>query len=325
MKMHEMIWATFFYLGTNMWRDKDAPAHVDDKYFPPVSGTIWCDEMHFDVEMFHKITEQLPAMGINTLLLDVGDGVRYDSHPEIGIRGAMTPDELRAEVRRLRALGIEPVPKLNFSAGHDAWLGEYQKMLSTDVYRNVIGDLIHELCDIFEKPKYFHLGMDEETMPAQEKYGYSVVRAKPLWWRDFYHMVDACEKENARPWIWADCIWHHPEEFAAKMPKSVLQSNWHYWALKGEDATKGQNGWGFKTFFDLDRLGFDQVPCTSTCSCQGITRQVMSELSKADLKSIVGFMSVPWAVTIPSEYYYIMNDIYRLSCARAEFGHCFER
>ena len=79
--MHEMIWATFFYLGTNMWRDKDAPARVDDKYFPPVTGTIWCDDMHFDVEMFHKITEQLPAMGINTLLLDVGDGVRYDSHP----------------------------------------------------------------------------------------------------------------------------------------------------------------------------------------------------------------------------------------------------
>ena len=305
MKAHEMMWAALLHIGVNMWRDKDSPSHPDDKF----GGSFWHDELHFDLDTFHKITEQLPGMGINTLVLDVGDAMRYDSHPEIGVRGAMTPDELRTEVRRLRALGIEPVPKLNFSACHDAWLGQYERMLSTDIYRGVVADLI--------------LGMDEETAAQQEKNGYSVVRAQPLWWRDFYHMVDACEKENARPWIWSDCLWHHPDEFAAKMPKSVLQSNWHYWALKGEDCTKGQNGWGFKTFFDLDRLGFDQVPCTSTCSCEGITGQIMNELSQADLKSIVGFMTAPWHFTVPEDYYYLMNDVFRLTNAKAKYADRF--
>ena len=149
MKEHEMIWSTLLHVGTNMWRDKDAPVLPDDKYLPPVTGTRWCDEAHFDLDVFHKIVAHLPEFGINTLLLDIGDGVQYDSHPEIGVKGALTPDELRAEVRALRALGIEPVPKLNFSAGHDAWLGEYERMLSTDIYRTVVGDLIHEICDIF--------------------------------------------------------------------------------------------------------------------------------------------------------------------------------
>ena len=153
MKEHEMIWSTLLHIGTNMWRDKDAPPQENDKYLPPVTGTIWCDEAHFDLDVFHKIVEHLPEFGINTLLLDVGDGMRYDSHPEIGVKGALTPDELRREVRALRAMGIEPVPKLNFSAGHDAWLGQYERMLTTDIYREVVGDLIHEICEVFEKPK----------------------------------------------------------------------------------------------------------------------------------------------------------------------------
>ena len=320
MKSHEMIWGALFHIGTNMWRDKDAPSHPDDRF----GAAFWHDHLHFDLDTFHRITEQLPEMEINTLVLDIGDAIRYDSHPEIGVNGALTPDALRAEVRRLRALGIDPVPKLNFSACHDAWLGEYEKMLSTDVYRKVVADLIHEICEIFEKPKYFHLGMDEETAPAQAPYGYSVVRAQPLWWRDFYHMVDVCEKENTRPWVWSDSFWHHPDEFAKKMPKSVLQSNWHYWALKGEDCTKGQSGSCFRTFFELDRLGFDQVPCTSTCACQGITGQVMNELSQANLGSIVGFMTAPWYFTVPEDYYYLMNDVFRLKNAKKKYEDRFQ-
>ena len=324
MKNHEMIWATLLHVGTNMWRDKDAPPLPDDKYLPPVTGTRWCDEAHFDLDVFHKITAKLPELGINTLLLDIGDGVRYDSHPEIGVKGALTHDELRAEVRALRALGIEPVPKLNFSAGHDAWLGEYERMLSTDIYRTVVGDLIHEICDIFEKPKYLHLGMDEERPENQGAYGYSVVRAQPLWWRDFHHMVACCEKENARPWIWSDCLWHHPEEFAAKMPKSVLQSNWHYWPLAGEDGTKGQRGYGYRAYFDLDRLGYDQVPTTTTWNFTGNTRQIVSQLAAAKMKSVVGFMTAPWMMTLPTEYYDILGDVARLGFARQQYGDCFD-
>ncbi len=324
MKNNEMIWATLLHIGTNMWRDKDAPPLPDDKYFPPVTGTMWCPKAECDLEVLHKITEKLPELGVNTVILDIGDGVHYDSHPEIGIPGALTPDELRDEVRRLRSLGLEPVPKLNFASSHDAWLGEYERMLSTKVYRDVISDLIHEICEIFEKPKYFHLGMDEEAASNQAAYGYSVIRSEPIWFQDFYHMVACCERENARPWIWSDYYWHHKEAFAKMMPKSVLQSNWHYWGLSGENGENGKHAFSYRAFFDLEELGYDQVPTTSTCYDAGNTRQVISQLAAAKMKNIHGFMTAPWMMTLPVHYYDILGDIARLGFARREFGDCFE-
>ena len=324
MKDHEMIWATLLHLGTNMWRDKDAPPLYDDRFFAPATGTIWSDDLQFDLDVFHKVTEKLPELGINTVMIDVGDGMRYDSHPEIGVNGALTPDELRGEVRRLRALGLEPVPKLNFSAGHDAWMGQYERMLSTDIYRTVVGDLIHEICDVFEKPKYLHLGMDEERAENQGAYGYSVIRASECWWRDFYHMVDCCEKENARPWIWSDRFWHHPDDFAKNMPKTVLQSNWHYWKLMGEGGFGGPNGKSFRAFYELEELGFEQVPTTTTWSHIDNTRQVMATLAESKMKNIVGFMTAPWMLTLPQDYYDILGDVARLGFARKKYGNCFE-
>ena len=325
MKNNEMLWSCLLHLGTNMWRDKEAPPLVDDKYFRPnATGTMWNDNAYFDVDVFHRITEKLPELGINTVLIDIGDGIRYDSHPEIGVNGAMTPDELRNEVRRLRALGLEPVPKLNFASSHDAWLGEYERMLSTKTYYNVISDLIHEVSEIFEKPKYFHLGMDEEAAENQAAYGYSVIRAEPVWFRDFYHMVACCERENARPWIWSDYYWHHKEAFKKMMPKSVLQSNWHYWALSGENGEKGVHAFSYRAFFDLEELGYDQVPTTTTWSTAGNTYQVVSQLAAHKMKNIHGFMTAPWMMTDEVSYYDILGDIARLGFARREFGDCFE-
>ena len=63
----------------------------------------------------------------------------------------------------LRALGIEPLPKLNFSTCHDAWLGPYSRMVSTPAYYDVCRDLIDEVAELFGGPRFFHLGMDEET------------------------------------------------------------------------------------------------------------------------------------------------------------------
>ena len=320
----EKIWASLLHIGTNMWRDKDAPPLVDDKYITHPSGTLWEDEMQFDREVFDRVTDELPSLGFNTVVLDIGDGVRYDSHPEIGVKGALTPDELRELVRQVRAKGLNPVPKLNFSAGHDAWLGEYERMLTTDIYRQVIGDLIHEICDIFEKPTHLHLGMDEETAMNQAAYGHVVVRAEEHWWKDFYHMVDCCEKDNMRPWIWSDCYWHRPESFAKKMPKSVLQSNWHYWALKGEKGDEGQQSQCFRAFFGLEELGYDQVPTTTIWSHAGNSEQVVKALSDAKMKNIKGFMTASWVLTHRKNYHYILADAALLGYAKELYGDTFE-
>ena len=41
---------------------------------------------------------------------------------------------MRKELDRMRALGLEPLPKLNFSTCHDAWLKDYHRMISTPQY-----------------------------------------------------------------------------------------------------------------------------------------------------------------------------------------------
>ena len=320
---HDLIWASLLHLGTNMWRDKEAPFQPDDIHRVSTTMAYWHDEAMFDRDVFRRICEKLPEVGVNTVMIDIGDGICYDSHPEIGVKGAMTPDELRDEVRRLRTMGLEPVPKLNFSAAHDAWLGQYAKMLSTDIYRKVAADLIHEVSEIFEGPKYIHLGMDEETFSHQAAYGFSVVRSEACWWEDFYHLIACCEKENARPWIWSDYYWHHKDIFVKKMPKTVLQSNWHYYPLKGKDGELGQNAVGYRTFFDLEEFGYDQVPTTTTWNFVGNTEQVISHLAAAGMKKISGFMTAAWMSTKEVSYYGILADAARLGYARKLYGDKF--
>ena len=45
------------------------------------------------------------------------------------MKGSWEPDRFREELRRLRGLGIEPIPKLNFSGCHDLWLKDYSRIL----------------------------------------------------------------------------------------------------------------------------------------------------------------------------------------------------
>ena len=52
----------------------------------------------------------------------------YDSHPEIAVKNAWTPQRLRKEFQRLRDAGLEPIPKLNFSAGHDKPVATYVEL-----------------------------------------------------------------------------------------------------------------------------------------------------------------------------------------------------
>ena len=106
--------------------------------------------------------------------------MKYESHPELAVNGSWSREALEKEIAYAKSLGIELIPKLNFSACHDIWLGEYSRMLSTRVYYQVCADLIAEVCDIF-KPRFFHLGMDEETEEHQRNYDYCVIRNHDLW------------------------------------------------------------------------------------------------------------------------------------------------
>ncbi len=274
-----LLWGSFFHLGYNTYLDRDDPDWFARTKNPHLSAQRF---LRFDVNLWNDLVGVMAEADLNMVVIGLGEGVKYDSHPEIAADDAWTVQELRAELARLRRLGIEPIPKLNFSTAHDAWLGPYARCVSTDLYYAVCRDLIAEVIDIFDQPRFFHLGMDEETMTHQQYYNYVVIRQFELYWHDFNFLVGEVEKAGVRPWVWSDYIWDHPVEFRQRMSKSIIQSNWYYDANfdldidqaesprsrrthgKLAEPSDGRYATPLNAFIELEHLGFDQIPTGST-------------------------------------------------------------
>ena len=296
--MQKKIWAYLIHLSKNMWGDPGC-THRYSRF----SDTLDTDE-----EVWRQVIDFLPSQGIYTVVIDVGDGIQYESHPEISVKGAWSKDKMKRELDHIRSLGMTPIPKLNFSAGHDAWLREYSRMLSTPIYYKVCEDLIREVAEVFDYPEYFHLGMDEEDQKHQRHWTYVVIRQNDLWWDDLYRLFDVCDKVGSRPWVWAGLCWHKPEEYLAKMPKSVLQSNWKYEQIK-QSPNGTFEGIQMETYLKLDKAGFDQVLTSSALRFTKNTYETM-QFSKEYLspEHVAGHMTSPWFSTIPRMRYGLLHD-----------------
>lgn len=60
-------------------------------------------ELEFDEEMWDWILEQAPKKGFNHILLDVGDGIQYHSHPKISTKNAWSHARVHREIARCKA------------------------------------------------------------------------------------------------------------------------------------------------------------------------------------------------------------------------------
>ena len=287
------IWAYLVHLSFNFWSDVDCTKKENtQKGFYGDPDPIYKPYLRFDTKLWNEMLKGMVEAGINMVLIDVGDGVKWDSHPEIAVKKAWSTDRLKRELAKMRKMGLEPIPKLNFSTCHDAWLGPYSRCVSSDTYYAVCRDLIAETIDLFDKPRFFHLGMDEETWQLQVEFDYAVVRQHDLWWHDFYYLVDQVEKGGSRAWIWSDYLWIHPEVFLKKMPKSVLQSNWHYYTIFKKSKT-----W-VKAYHTLEEHGYDQIPTGSNWSdprnFDMTVKYCRKHIAPERLK---GFLMTTWAIT----------------------------
>ncbi len=286
----EKLWSILLHFGTNMWNEEGNVRFRENEPDAVASSTL-----RFSRPLLREIAEHGRRVGMNAIILDIGEGLRYETHPELAVNGSWSRDEMEAELVYLRDLGYEVIPKLNFSACHDIWLGEYSRMLSTSIYYKVCADLIGEVCDIF-KPKYFHLGMDEEVATHQRGYDYCVIRQFDLWWHDLYFYIDCLSKAGARPWIWSDYMWNHPDTFLEKCPRDVIQSNWYYDTDFVGESDGVRNILG--CFDKLEQYGFDQVPTGSNYgfpqNMEGLTKFCASHISDEHL---LGFMQTPWVMT----------------------------
>ena len=306
-----MIWANLLHLSTNMWIDYERPPSAEERsYYDP--------SLRFDKDLWDEVTERMAEAGLNMVVIDLGDGVKYESHPEIAVKRAWTPKRLRRELERLRKLGLEPIPKLNFSACHDAWLGSYSRMVSTDTYYGVCKDLIREVAALFDRPRFFHLGMDEETPQHQRRHRYMVVRQGDLWWHDFLFLAREVKAAGVRPWIWSDYVWQHADEFFARMPKYVLQSNWYYSHSFSKKIRY------VEAYLDLEKQGYDQIPTGTNlagydwASPDSFERTVHWCARHIFPKRLFGFLQTAWQPTTARHRRQHLDAIERVARAKAK-------
>jgi len=301
------------HLSTNFWNDSPTPIvppwGPEEPFFSP--------KLRFDDSIWEEVTTRLADIGGSYVLLALGDGVVYDSHPEIAVEGAWSTAGLREELARLRSLGLEPLPKLNFSTSHDAWMGDFRRRVSTPEYYEFCNDLIGEVCDLFDTPRLFHIGMDEETLQHQRTYPHVVIRQHSLWWHDLEFFVDRVEEHGSRAWMWSDYAWHHPDFFATVSPR-IVQSNWHYTANFSGAPEDGRpheidmSVWPlptYLTYLDLEDAELDQIPTGSTWNDHDnfpLTVDFCQE--RVEHARLLGYLQTTWKNLIPE-----FADVHRAS------------
>lgn len=315
--MSEKIWATLVHLGTNLWYEQGNTCGQDENrlWKSPASPDIRFDRAVWDEYLTH-----IKKNGVNTIILDVGEALIYKSHPEISCRGAWSHQEMRDEIKRLNDMGIDVIPKLNFSTCHDEWLGVYSRMVSTPTYYQVCKDLICEVCDLFSA-KYLHIGFDEEVYENQKKYDFVVIRQNDLWWNDLNFFNECVRANGARAMMWSDYARHKPQEFVQKCPKDIVQCVWYYFDEFGKEGSiDPQNEIRLRPIDILQEAGFDQLPTGSIEYFKG-NFEALVKYCKQNVSDehLLGFMQTTWESVTPEWREYLNHSTEPVKSARDWF------
>lgn len=301
-----MIWAMYMQLGSNMWNEPK-PLDENGRF---CGDRCWADDAAWDNRIAYA-----KEKGINLIVVELAEALHYPSHPELalpkvgGVQGSRSPEWMNGRVRKCRDLGIEVIPQLNFSATHDAWLGFYSRMVSSPTYYRVTGDLIRDVYDIFEKPRYIGMGMDEEAPDFARGKPHGVARMGALLWHDISFFGEEISRLGSRPWMWSDLEWWYPEDFARNVSKEILQTNWYYGQCFDSKMYKAKKDMRWKYIESYDRLdaaGYDQIPGPSNWlegrdKREGKTEnRVNTDMtleyckSRLDPRRVLGYISLPW-------------------------------
>lgn len=294
------IYAYTIQLGNNMWYDKEEIPPEDPRYI--YSRLPYRSCFNKDREAFRMLVDFAKKEGFNTIIVHMGEGYMYKSHPEIALDGAWTEDELKQELSHIRELGMEPIPMLNFSAAHDMWLGKYERMVGTDVYKTVCLELIDEVCRLFDKPKYFHLGLDEETYDSQKYLDFATVRNRVVMKRDMSDFFDVLRKNGVTPWIFYDFYKVSKDDFLEVVGKDVLLSDV---TIRYTDKHNTEP----VEYAELIEKGYKIVPMVTHHLRVDIGTHVMPFLRKnIDKNAVVGVINFPFLFCEDDNKYKLMYE-----------------
>jgi hypothetical protein len=193
----------------------------------------------------------------------------------------------------MRALGIEPIPKLNFSTCHDTWMKQYRRMISTPAYYQFCADVIREVCEVFDHPRFFHLGCDE-ALP----FDFSKESIDALC--DYVGgIATELRAKGRRAIVWGDMfLYRHPEYepknnytcaapsaeveryFLSRLDRSIVIADWEYWAPVAPVETASV----------FQKAGFDTLLCPSDVGIEN-TKAALSTVTE---QSLMGFLHTTW-------------------------------
>ena len=300
-------WGILLHFGMNFWGEWDgeaAGAAPEDQFVKGDRAKALSAlakekgpqrHLRFDYETWKAATEHMAKRGLNMALIDMGEAVVLPRRPELAASDSWSVERFRKELDRLRSLGLEPIPKFNFSACHDAWLKDYGHMMGDRKYYEVVADVIRDTVEIFDTPRFFHIGYEEE-------FGNKYERPDDLWWHDLGFIVGEVERLGVRAWAWTDYpAWRPRETFARKMPKSVLQSAWWYAEMKDLITCRDPRMFAKAGLFaDLERMGFDQIPCGGNyCTDKNMAEIVRCGDAVVRDGRLKGYLTTTWRATLP--------------------------
>ena len=117
-------------------------------------------------------TQKLADDGANAAIVDIADGFAYPSHPELAAKAAWGVKRFKEELCRLRAIGLEPIPCLDFSAGRCAWLGQ---TAGTAECLSLCLELVKDSHTLFGHPRYFQIVADGWSAADRETFRQAII------------------------------------------------------------------------------------------------------------------------------------------------------
>ncbi len=178
---------------------------------------LHCDDLwrankthvNFDEDMGREVIETMGKLKMNMLILTLGNSIKWESHPEISLPGAWSPDKFKDFLKFIKKYHIEIIPEFNLSPSHDNWLGRYHALVDTPEYFQLVQDILSEYIHNMDPfVKFIHLGMDEESTWHHKNMDLDPVIVRPPLERinSVSKFIRFLESNNVMAMIWADII-----------------------------------------------------------------------------------------------------------------------
>jgi hypothetical protein len=132
---------------------------------------------------------------------------------------------------------------------HDYWIKDYRKIRATDEYRAFCKDIIEELYEVFEAPRYIHLGLDEEFPDRAKELGF---RTGDVLFNDYKFLINVVKELGSTPMMWASTCMHTMDVWEKHIPDDMIFAAGHYYEFEKEKWTKiaDQSPWVQKYYWD---------------------------------------------------------------------------